>query len=122
MNIRSDCPIACTLDLIGDRWSLLVLRSLFIGKCRYGELLDMQEKISTNILASRLALLIDNGLIERKAYCEHPPRYDYRLTRKGADLLGVLQEIAIWAEKHLPDLATPPESFLMGAAVQFYPD
>ncbi|MFB0612343.1 winged helix-turn-helix transcriptional regulator [Aurantiacibacter poecillastricola] len=122
MNMRSDCPIACTLDMIGDRWSLLVLRALFIGERRYGEFLDMPERISTNILANRLSLLADNGLIERCAYNEHPPRYEYRLTEKGADLLGVLQQMSRWAEKHLPNTATPPQSFAAASAAEFYPN
>lgn len=121
METRSDCPIACTLDLIGDRWSLLILRALFIGKRRYGEFLGMPEKISTNILANRLAALIDNGIIDRSAYSLRPARYEYRLTVKGADLLGVMQQMTGWAEKHLPGLAMPPESFVMASAAEFYP-
>ncbi len=121
MKMRSDCPIACTLDLIGDRWTLLILRGLFIGKRRYGELLEMQENISTNILASRLSQLIDNGLIDRRAYSERPLRYEYRLTEKGADLLGVLQEMTRWAHKHLPETKTPPKSFISASSEQFYP-
>ncbi|PID36041.1 MAG: transcriptional regulator [Rhodobacterales bacterium] len=122
MTPRSDCPIACALDVIGDRWSLLILRGLFIGEHRYGAFLDMQEKISTNILANRLSRLVDNGLIERRAYSQRPLRYEYRLTKKGADLLGVLQEMTRWAQKHLPETKTPPDSFIQATPEQFYPD
>ncbi len=71
---RSPCPIANTLDLIGDKWSLLVIRDLRRGKCTYSELLDSPEGIPTNILADRLKRLEEAGGIERSAYQERPVR------------------------------------------------
>src|SRR5918912_1391089 len=77
---RSDCPIACSLDLIGDRWTLLVIRDLMRGKARFGDFLGSSEGIPTNILTERLKRLEDAGLVTRVPYREHPPRFEYRLT------------------------------------------
>src|SRR5688572_29828570 len=79
---RSVCPIANTLDLVGDKWSLLVVRDLLHGKRTYGELLDSPEGIPTNMLADRLRRLEDAGLIASSAYQQHPIRYAYTLTEK----------------------------------------
>ncbi len=80
---RSTCPVACTLDVVGDRWTLLVIRDLFKGKKRYGDFLASPEKIPTNILADRLKRLEGEGLISSALYSEHPPRSEYRLTPEG---------------------------------------
>ncbi|MCG6857272.1 MAG: helix-turn-helix transcriptional regulator [Salaquimonas sp.] len=112
MEHRSKCPIASTLDLVGDRWTLLVLRNIFRGSRRYGEHLESPEGIATNILADRLALLEREGLIEKVAYQTRPLRHEYRLTRKGADLLPVLQTLATWSMKHVPDRWAPSERFM----------
>ena len=71
---RSVCPIASTLDLVGDKWSLLIVRDLLIGKSRYGEFLKSPEGITTNILADRLRRMERTGLIERDLYQQHPRR------------------------------------------------
>lgn len=118
---RSPCPIASALDILGDRWTLVVLRNLFAGKARYGELLAMPEGVATNILANRLALLEEHRLIARRAYRSNPPRHEYRLTRKGADLLPVLQAIARWGASHIPGRMAPPEGFMRAEARHFYP-
>ncbi len=101
---RSYCPIACTLDLVGDRWSLLIVRDLLTGKKRYGEFLESPEKIPTNILAERLKHLESAGIIKRKLYSWHPPRAEYHLTAKGRGLASVLQAMYAWAIKHLPQV------------------
>lgn len=99
---RSTCPIACALDLIGDRWTLLVLRDLFLGKSKYGELLESKEGIPTNILAERLIRLQASGLIEKSEYQSNPPRFAYGLTDKGKDLRQVLGSLAMWGKRHVP--------------------
>jgi DNA-binding HxlR family transcriptional regulator len=83
---RSPCAVACTLDLVGDKWSLLVVRDLLRGNVTYGELQNSPEGIPTNILADRLKRLEEARLIAKSAYQEHPVRYAYGLTEKGKAL------------------------------------
>jgi DNA-binding HxlR family transcriptional regulator len=98
---RSDCPISNSLDIWGDKWSLLIIRDLMLAKsCTYGDLLKSKEGIATNILASRLLSLEENGLIEKLAHPESKAKVLYKLTRKGIDLVPVLIEINLWAEKY----------------------
>ena len=118
---RSPCPVASAVDLLGDRWTLVVLRTIFAGRHRFGELLDACEGIATNILADRLERLEAYGLVTRTAYQEGPARYAYHLTERGADLLPVLQALAAWAGKHIPDRWSPPPWFAEGRPEQFYP-
>ncbi len=110
---RSVCPIANTLDLIGDKWTLLVVRDLlFMGKRLYGEIAQSPEGIPSNILADRLKRLEKAGLVTRKPYQNRPVRYEYRLTPKGADLFPVLKEMVRWAGRHIPGAAKPPAGFI----------
>ena len=105
---RSCCPIACTLDLIGDRWTLLIIRDMmFFGKQRFDQFLESPEGISTNILASRLKSLEALGLVEKQPYSNHPRRMNYRLTEKGESLRPVLKTITVWGLSHLPDTQIP---------------
>lgn len=104
--LRSPCAVANTLDLIGDKWSLLVVRDLFRGLSTYKELQNSPERIPTNILADRLKRLEDSGLIAKSAYQEHPVRYAYRLTEKGKALREVLGAFARWGKKHIPGSRT----------------
>ncbi len=105
---RSYCPIACTLDLIGDRWTLLIIRDMmFFGKQRFDEFLDSPESISTNILASRLKSLEASGLVEKRPYSNHPRRMNYCLTERGESLRPVLKMITKWGLKQLPDTKIP---------------
>ena len=107
--LRSRCPIAGALDILGDTWTLLVLRDLlFYGKHRFAEFLESPEQISTNILAERLKRLERCGLIERRRYQERPPRDEYYLTQRGHDLLPVLRELIAWGQRHLPGVARKP--------------
>lgn len=99
---RSTCPVARTLDLVGDRWSLLVIRDLLGGKKRYGDLLASDEHIPTNILAERLKRLEQAGLLERVPYSEHPPRFEYRLTGEGRGLGRAVDALATWGLGHFP--------------------
>ncbi len=110
---RSPCPIANALDLFGDKWTLLVIRDLmFVGKRRYGEIIQSEEGIPSNILADRLKRLEEAGLVAKTPYQRHPMRYEYRVTPPGADLLPVFMEITRWANKHIPGTGTPPPGFL----------
>jgi DNA-binding HxlR family transcriptional regulator len=99
---RSLCPVASTLDIIGDKWTLLVVRDLFAGKKTYKEFQESPEKIPTNILADRLKRLTEYEIIEKRPYQKHPIRYEYRLTAKGKDLGAVLMAMVHWGETHLP--------------------
>jgi DNA-binding HxlR family transcriptional regulator len=106
---RSACPIANALELVGDKWSLLLVRDLLRGKETYGALLDSPERIPTNILADRLRRFEEAGLVVRSAYQERPPRYAYRLTAKGRDLGAVLQALVGWGKKHIAGTRTIDE-------------
>lgn len=99
--LRSNCPVAATLDLVGDRWTLLVLRDLFAGKQRYGELQASSEHIPTNILADRLKRLEAAGLIESEPYQQRPRRLAYRLTPAGRDLGPVIVALANWGVRYV---------------------
>ena len=99
---RSACAIANTLDLIGDKWSLLVVRDLLHGKRTFGELLDSPEGIPTNMLADRLKRLEEAGIVESTVYQERPVRYAYSLSQKGLALGDVLQALVRWGKKHIP--------------------
>lgn len=103
---RSICPIASTLDLIGDKWSLLVVRDLLHGKATYGELASSPERIPTNILADRLKRLENAGLIVSSAYQEKPVRYAYSLSAKGEALGDVLLALVRWGKTHIPGRKT----------------
>ncbi len=98
---RSDCPISCSLDVWGDKWSLLIIRDLMFAKqCTYGDLLKSPEGIATNILAARLKALEENELIEKLQHPESKAKVLYRLTPKGIDLLPIMIEINLWAAKY----------------------
>ena len=109
---RSACPLSCSLELIGDRWTMLVLRDLLIGKKRFSEFLSSPEGISTNILTDRLAMMEKSGLIEAIPYSQRPKRFEYSLTDKGEGLLPVLQELCRWGNRFMPGTIVPPDSFM----------
>jgi DNA-binding HxlR family transcriptional regulator len=110
---RSICPIANTLDLLGDRWTLLVVRDLlFFGKHRFGDFLTSFEGIPTNILTDRLRRLEECGVVVKVPYSSRPQRYEYHLTAKGTDLLPVLRAMAKWAHRHIPGMPSMPPEFL----------
>ena len=99
---RSQCPVARTLDLIGDRWSLLIVRDMLLGRSKFQQFLASPENIPTNVLSSRLKLLESSGLIKASLYQRHPPRFAYTLTNKGKKLASVVRAIADWGESSLP--------------------
>jgi DNA-binding HxlR family transcriptional regulator len=99
---RSSCPVACSLDLFGDKWTLLVVRDLLLGKTTYTQFQKSPEGIPTNILAERLKRLQTAGIIEKSRYQERPVRYAYHLTEKGRDLRPVLSAMIDWGNKYIP--------------------
>jgi len=115
--LRSLCPIAGALDVLGDTWTLLLMRDLlFYDKHRFAEFLDSPEGISTNILAERLKRLEQRGLVERRRYQQRPPRDEYYLTARGHDLLPVLRELIRWGKQHVPGVAQQPPGSFRGIA------
>jgi DNA-binding HxlR family transcriptional regulator len=99
---RSACAIANSLDIVGDKWSLLVVRDLFHGKRTYGELARSPEGIPTNILADRLVRLEGAGIVASNPYQQRPVRYAYTLTPKGRALGDVLLAFVRWGKQHIP--------------------
>ena len=97
---RSTCPIASTLDIVGDRWTLIVVRDLMRGFTRYNDFLGAGEHITTSILADRLKKLETEKIISKNPYQENPVRYEYSLTQKGKDLTPLFEEIVRWANKY----------------------
>ncbi len=110
------CPVARTLDLIGDRWTLLIIRDLFLGKTRFAQFRKSTPAPPPRLLSERLLRLEQNGLVERTIYSERPPRAEYRLTPKGRTLHGVLREIVSWGLDHM----FTPEEAGMRSAVEEY--
>lgn len=103
---RSPCPIASALDVVGDKWSLLVVRDMLRGKQTFNELLGSPERIPTNLLAERLDRLERAGLINRSAYQQRPVRYAYVLTDKGRALGEVLKAYVQWGKRYIPGTRT----------------
>lgn len=93
---RSICPITSLLDVVGDKWTLLVIRDLFLGKRRYAEFIGSKEKMPTNILAERLRRIEEFGLVTKSPYQTNPLRFEYSLTEKGKALEPILNEMASW--------------------------
>src|SRR3990172_12583402 len=103
-----DCPIARTLDVIGDRWTLLIIRDLFLGRSRFNEFRQSTPRISPKLLSERLKRLEEQGLVGRSLQDGYPPRAEYRLTEKGRSIFPVLYAIGTWGAEYLfegePDL------------------
>lgn len=98
---RSSCPLVNILDILGDKWSLVIIRDIFVGKKSYGELLTSPEKISTSVLASRLQLLEGAGLIKHLLSISDKKVKLYYLTDKGIDLYPILYEMFNWSKRNL---------------------
>src|SRR5687768_4343044 len=107
---RSDCPINFGLETFGDMWSLLIIRDIvYFGKKTYGEFLDSDEHIATNILASRLLHLEEKGILLKTPSATDKRKEVYSLTEKGLDLIPILLEIASWSAQHDPQTGAPPD-------------
>ena len=96
------CSIARSLELVGERWTLLLIRDAFLGRRRFDEFRDSLG-IASNVLTDRLNRLVDEGIFERVPYSERPERFEYRLTKKGAELRVALLALMQWGDRHLVD-------------------
>jgi DNA-binding HxlR family transcriptional regulator len=94
------CSVAATLEVVGDPWTLLILRDAFSGVRRFEQWQDGLG-VARNVLAARLKTLVGHGVLEKRAYSEHPPRFEYLLTPKGRDLFSVLLTMAAWGDRHV---------------------
>ena len=112
IEFRSSCPVASMLDIVGDKWTLLVVRDLFLNKHRYKYFLTSPEAIPTNILADRLKRLEAAGIVKREMYQDNPPRAEYFLTARGSDLAPILQAMLKWGVQHLPGVKLPKKLVL----------
>lgn len=108
---RSKCPIARSLESLGDRWSILIIRDLMIGASRYGDFLKSPEGITTNILANRLKRLESEGIIGKRPYQNNPVRYEYFLTEKGRGLSSIIRELVTWGLTFIDGTALPGEKW-----------
>jgi DNA-binding HxlR family transcriptional regulator len=104
---KEDCSLARTLAVIGDRWTLLILRDAFLRVRRFEEF-ERSLKIARRVLSERLTLLVEEGILARVAYQERPARYEYRLTDKGLDLYPALLSLVHWGDKHYAGKNGPP--------------
>ena len=95
------CEIARSLELIGERWTLLIVRDIFRGQRRFDEI-QKSLGVARNVLANRLDRLVEEGILEKRQYQERPPRSEYFLTEKGIDLWPVLVSLIKWGDKHEP--------------------
>jgi DNA-binding HxlR family transcriptional regulator len=102
-----NCSVARTLEVVGERWTMLVLRDAFLGVKRFD---DFQKDlgIARNVLQSRLARLVDEGILERVPYQDRPVRHEYRLTEKGLDLWPILVSMLAWGDKYASPTEGPP--------------
>jgi DNA-binding HxlR family transcriptional regulator len=106
--LRSACPVAGTLDVLGDRWTLLVLRdALFFGRATFQEFLASPERISSNTLAERLRRLERHGILRREPYARRPVRWRYLPTARGRDLVPLLREAVLWGARHVEGTRRP---------------
>ena len=95
------CPVARTLSIVGDRWTLLIVRDCFLGFSKFDEFAN-NTGMTRHILAARLKKLVEAGILERRAYSERPKRYDYVLTEKGKELGPALRALKDWGRRHIP--------------------
>lgn len=102
-----NCSIAKPLAVLGERWALLVIRDVSLGKRRFDEI-QGSLGIATNVLSQRLATLTEEGILERHPYSEHPERFEYRLTEKGRELMPVLWALMRWGDRWTAGEAGPP--------------
>src|SRR5260370_34596022 len=103
INRRSECPISYTMDIFGDKWTMLIIRDLlFYGKDSFSEFLCSDEKIATNILTDRLNVLLQEGFVTKHTAPTNKSKFLYRPTEKAIEMIPILSEITLWAEKYNP--------------------
>jgi DNA-binding HxlR family transcriptional regulator len=95
------CPVARAMSVIGDRWTILIVRDCFLGKSRFEEF-QKSLGVTRHVLSDRLKWLVDMGVLERNVYSDRPVRYAYRLTEKGRDFAPALVGLKDWGKKHMP--------------------
>jgi DNA-binding HxlR family transcriptional regulator len=117
---RESCAVAAALTVVGDPWTLLILREAFFGVRRFD---DWQQRlgVARNVLAARLKSLVEHGVLEGRLYSEHPPRKDYVLTAKGRDLLPVLLTLKAWGDRHVYGDAARPFAFIHACGAELEP-
>jgi DNA-binding HxlR family transcriptional regulator len=101
------CSIAAALEVVGERWSLLIVREVFLGVRRFDEM-QADLGIARNVLQARLTRLVDHGVLEKRLYQERPPRHEYLLTEKGIDLWPTIVALMRWGDEHAPQPGGPP--------------
>ena len=104
---KEDCSLARSLAVIGDRWTLMILRDAFLGVRRFDEF-ERSLKIARRVLSERLSVLVDDGILARVPYQERPARYEYRLTEKGLDLYPAILSLVHWGDRHYAGRKGPP--------------
>jgi len=101
------CSVARTLEIVGEKWALLAVREVFLGNRRFDEIVR-QTGAPRDTLTVRLRTLVGAGVLQRLQYCEHPARFEYRLTEAGRDLYPVILTLMRWGDRHLADDDGPP--------------
>jgi DNA-binding HxlR family transcriptional regulator len=102
-----NCSVARTLSVVGERWTLLVLTELLLGRRRFEEI-QAERPIASNILSRRLETLVDEGIVERRRYSDHPNRFEYHLTEKGLELLPAVLALVRWGDRYAAGRSGPP--------------
>ena len=105
------CSVAATLEVVGDPWTLLILRDAFLGLTRFEQWRE-RLGVARNVLAFRLKTLVKHGVLERQPYCQRPLRYEYLLTAKGHDLYPVLMTLRAWGDRHIYGEGREPQTYL----------
>ena len=95
------CPVARAMSVIGDRWTLLIVRDCFLGKSRFDQF-QASLGVTRHVLSNRLKRLVESGVLEKNAYSTSPPRYDYQLTEKGRDFAPALVGLKDWGKRYMP--------------------
>src|SRR5688572_6159507 len=112
IKFRSDCPVSSALDIVGDKWSLLIIRDLaFMEKKTFSDFSNAKEKIATNILSNRLKFLEEFGIVSKGRIPENKKTNIYRLTEKGIDFLPIIVEYILWSDKYLDHIAPQAKGF-----------
>jgi DNA-binding HxlR family transcriptional regulator len=101
------CSVARTLEIVGEKWALLAVREVFLGNRRFDEMVR-RTGAPRDTLAARLRTLVAAGILDRRPYCDHPARFEYRLTQAGQDLYPVILTLMSWGDRHLADADGPP--------------
>ncbi|MEO1657551.1 MAG: helix-turn-helix domain-containing protein [Pseudomonadota bacterium] len=108
---RSNCPIATSLDFVGDKWTLVIVRDMLNGKSRFNDFLESPERITATVLTKRLEAMVKHELVVKKEYVSRPPRYQYLLTEKGQALSSIVLAFCEWGNAQFKQTWKTPEGF-----------